>query len=158
MITGYYEELKIGTTTRSRGRTITEADVVGFAGLSGDWHPLHTDAEYAAKGPFGARIGHGMLTLAVCTGLMTLSPVTVEAFYGMDRVRFIRPVRLGDTIRVETTVAEKIPREGGGGRVVVACEVVNQSNEPVAAFQMIFVVSSAVVHPRPDLESTTSNA
>jgi acyl dehydratase len=142
MITGYYEELEVGTRGRSRGRTITEADVVGFAGLSGDWHPLHTDAEYAARGPFGARIGHGMLTLAVATGLMTLSPEAVEAFYGMDRVRFLRPVRLGDTIRVETIIEEKFPRDGGGGRVVVKGEVINQEEEPVLAFQMIFLVAS----------------
>jgi acyl dehydratase len=142
MITGYYEELEVGMRGRSRGRTITEADVVGFAGLSGDWHPLHTDAEYAARGPFGARIGHGMLTLAVATGLMTLSPEAVEAFYGMDRVRFLRPVRLGDTIRVETTIEEKVPRDGGGGRVVVKGEVINQEEQPVLAFQMIFLVAS----------------
>jgi 3-hydroxybutyryl-CoA dehydratase len=141
MITGYYDELEVGMRGRSRGRTITEADVVGFAGLSGDWHPLHTDAEYAAHGPFGARIGHGMLTLAVTTGLMTLSPEAVEAFYGMDRVRFIRPVRLGDTIRVETTIEEKIPRDTGGGRVVVKGEVMNQSDQLVLAFQMIFLVA-----------------
>jgi 3-hydroxybutyryl-CoA dehydratase len=141
MITGYYDELEVGMRGRSRGRTITEADVVGFAGLSGDWHPLHTDAEYAASGPFGARIGHGMLTLAVTTGLMTLSPEAVEAFYGMDRVRFLRPVRLGDTIRVETTLEEKIPRDGGGGKVVVKGEVINQSDQPVLAFQMIFLVA-----------------
>jgi 3-hydroxybutyryl-CoA dehydratase len=142
MITSYYDELEVGMRGRSRGRTITEADVVGFAGLSGDWHPLHTDAEYAAHGPFGARIGHGMLTLAVTTGLMTLSPEAIEAFYGMDRVRFLRPVMLGDTIRVETTLEEKIPRDGGGGKVVVKGEVINQSDQPVLAFQMIFLVAS----------------
>jgi 3-hydroxybutyryl-CoA dehydratase len=141
MITDYYDELEVGMRGRSRGRTITEADVVGFAGLSGDWHPLHTDAEYAAHGPFGARIGHGMLTLAVTTGLMTLSPEAIEAFYGMDRVRFLRPVMLGDTIRVETTLEEKIPRDGGGGKVVVKGEVINQSDQPVLAFQMIFLVA-----------------
>jgi acyl dehydratase len=141
MITGYYEDLEVGMRGRSRGRTITEADVVGFAGLSGDWHPLHTDAEYAARGPFGTRIGHGMLTLAVTSGLMTLSAEAVEAFYGMDRVRFLRPVRLGDTIRVETQVEEKIAREDGGGRVVLKVEVINQSEQLVLALQMIFLVA-----------------
>ena len=118
VITGYYDQLAEGQTGSSRGRTITEADVVGFAGLSGDFHPLHMDSEFAAQARFGKRIGHGMLTLAVTSGLMTLSPEAVEAFYGMDKVRFLRPVMLGDTIHVETTVAEMVPRaEGGGGRV-----------------------------------------
>jgi 3-hydroxybutyryl-CoA dehydratase len=141
MITGYYEEMKVGTVARSRARTITEVDVIGFAGLSGDWHPLHTDAVYAAAGPFGARIGHGMLTLAVASGLMTLSPEAVVAFYGMDKVRFLRPVLLGDTIRVETTVADMTPRNAGGGQVVLDVQVVNQSDQAVLAFQMIFVVA-----------------
>jgi acyl dehydratase len=141
MITGYYDDLKVGMVGHSRGRTITEADVVGFAGLSGDWHPLHTDAVYAAQGRFGARIGHGMLTLAVTSGLMTLSPEAVEAFYGMDRVRFLRPVMLGDTIRVETTIENMVPREGGGGRVFVDVKVLNQAGQLVLSIQMIFVVS-----------------
>jgi acyl dehydratase len=141
MITGYYEELEVGTTLRSRGRTITETDVLGFAGLSGDFHPLHTDAVYAASKRFGARIGHGMLTLAVTSGLMTLSPESVEAFYGMDRVRFLRPVFFGDTITATTTVKDKVLREGGGGKVTIGVTVKNQDGDAVLSFDMMFVVA-----------------
>jgi 3-hydroxybutyryl-CoA dehydratase len=140
MITGYFDELEVGTVTHSRGRTITEADVVAFAGLSGDLHPLHTDAVYAAKGPFGERIGHGMLTLAVTSGLMTLSAESVRAFYGMDRVRFLRPVRFGDTLTVRSQVELKEPLNDDSGKVTLAVTVTNQDEEPVMAVQMRFVV------------------
>lgn len=140
MITGYFDELEVGAVSLSRGRTITEADVVAFAGLSGDLHPLHTDAVYAAKGPFGERIGHGMLTLAVTSGLMTLSAESVRAFYGMDRVRFLRPVRFGDTLTVRSQVELKEPLKDDSGKVTLAVTVTNQDDEPVMAVQMRFVV------------------
>jgi acyl dehydratase len=142
MIAGYYEELDVGSVFESAGRTITESYVLQFAMLSGDWHPLHTDAEYAARSRFGERISHGMLTLAATTGLMTLSADAVQAFYGMDKVRFLRPVRFGDTIRAKTEIAAKVASPDGGGRVDVDVTVVNQRDEPVMAATMKFVVSS----------------
>lgn len=142
MITGYFEELEVGTVIESRGRTVTESDVVGFAGLSGDWHPLHTDVVYAEKGPFGERIGHGMLTLAITSGLTTLSPESVRAFYGMDRVRFLRPVRLADTIRVRSEIRGKQAAESDGGKVTMGITVLNQNDEPVLVFDMLMVVGS----------------
>jgi acyl dehydratase len=142
MIAGYYEELDVGSVFESAGRTITESYVLQFAMLSGDWHPLHTDAEYAARSRFGERISHGMLTLAATTGLMTLSADAVQAFYGLDKVRFLRPVRFGDTIRAKTEIAAKVASPSGGGRVDVAVTVVNQRDEPVMATTMKFVVSS----------------
>jgi 3-hydroxybutyryl-CoA dehydratase len=142
MITGYYEEVDVGSVFESAGRTITESYVLQFAMLSGDWHPLHTDAEYAGRSRFGERISHGMLTLAATTGLMTLSADAVQAFYGMDKVRFLRPVLFGDTIRAKTEIAAKVPSPEGGGRVDVAVTVVNQRDEPVMATTMKFVVSS----------------
>ncbi len=142
MIPGYYEELEVGQKFESPGRTITDAYVLQFAMLSGDWHPLHTDEEYAKRGRFGHRIAHGMLTLAAATGLMTLSPDSIEAFYGMDRVRFLRPVHFGDTIRVQSEITEKEPLKGGSGTVAVKVVVVNQESEPVLAMTMKFVVAS----------------
>jgi acyl dehydratase len=142
MIAGYYEELDVGSVFESAGRTITESYVLQFAMLSGDWHPLHTDAEYAARSRFGERISHGMLTLAATTGLMTLSADAVQAFYGLDKVRFLRPVRFGDTIRAKTEIAAKVASPDGGGRVDVDVTVVNQRDEPVMAATMKFVVSS----------------
>ena len=142
MITGYLEDLTQGSVAESRGRTITEADVVGFAGLSGDFHPLHLDAEYAAKARFGQRIGHGMLTLAVTSGLIELSPAAVQAFAGMDRVRFLRPVLFGDTVHVRSETASIEPLDDTCGRVVLAITVLNQRDEPVLVFEMRLIVSS----------------
>jgi acyl dehydratase len=96
--------MRVGDHWRSRGRTITEADVVGFAGLSGDFHPVHTDATYAAETPFGQRLAHGMLILSYTFGL-----VPSEFAVAVRRIRqvtFKNPVFLGDTITAETTIKE----------------------------------------------------
>lgn len=104
-----WEEFRVGETFESARRTVEVADVLTFAGLSGDFNPLHTDAEFARAGPFGERIAHGLLTLAISSGqqnLMGLFEGTALAFLGMDRVRFTGPVRFGDTIHTEFTVKE----------------------------------------------------
>jgi 3-hydroxybutyryl-CoA dehydratase len=149
VITGFYEDIELGQKFRSGGRTITDSYVLHFAMLSGDWHPLHTDYEFARSSPFGAPISHGMLTLAVTTGLMTLSPESIEAFYGMDRVRFLRPVKFGDTITVATEVVECGPPKNGSGVVALQVTVTNQRDEPVLAAQMKFLVRSRVVNAVP---------
>ena len=119
MIDDYYEGLQVGRRSRSRARTITEADLVNFAGVSGDWHPIHTDAEYAAADPtFGQRIAHGPLVISIGLGLVTLWPPAVKAFYGIDRLRFVGPTFIGDTIHVETEVSEVVPRPDGRHAVV----------------------------------------
>ena len=114
-------------------RTITEADVVTFAELSGDYNPLHTDEEFAKAGPFGKRIAHGVLTLAVLTGLwdrLGLLAGSVEAFYGIDKLRFTRPVFFGDSLRATVKVASKEERESNG-IIVFTNQVVNQRGETV---------------------------
>ena len=93
-----FSAYQIGESWESRGRTVTESDLVMFAAFSGDWHPLHTDREWAQKGPFGQRIAHGMLTLSLATGLMVFKPGIVLAFYGIDRVRFVKPTYIQDTL------------------------------------------------------------
>jgi 3-hydroxybutyryl-CoA dehydratase len=142
MITGYFEELSEGTVLESRGRTITETDVVGFAGLSGDFHPLHTDAEYASQARFGQRIAHGMLTLSIASGLIELSPEAVQAFAGMDRVRFVKPVFFGDTLRVRSETKSLQPIDDSCGRAVLGITVVNQKDESVLVFEMRLVVGT----------------
>ncbi len=127
----YYEDIQIGNRTVTRGRTITEADIVNFAGLSGDWHPLHTDAEYAKSLPFGERISHGLLVLSVASGLMPLNDLAIIAFYGMDKVRFTAPVKIGDTIHVEAEVVEKQEKGDSGGVVSLKQSVKNQRDEDV---------------------------
>jgi acyl dehydratase len=92
-----------------RGRTVTEADVAAFAGLTGDFHPQHVDAEWAASSPFGERIAHGLLVLSLAAGLVDFDPDEVIALRRVRDVVFKRPVRLGDTIRVSTTMGEVAP-------------------------------------------------
>jgi 3-hydroxybutyryl-CoA dehydratase len=97
-------ELEEGATFTSRGRTITEADLVSFSALTGDWHPQHADAAWAATSRFGERVAHGMMVLSYAVGLVGFDPERVVALRGLDGVVFKRPVRVGDTIRVEGSV------------------------------------------------------
>ena len=101
--------LRQGDRIRSRGRTITESDLVSFAALTGDWHPQHADAEFAASSRFGERIAHGMLVLSYSVGLVDFDPESVVALRGLDALSFKRPVRVGETIRVEAEVLETEP-------------------------------------------------
>ncbi len=127
-----FDRLQPGTRWVSRGRTITETDIVQFAGLTGDWFPLHTDREYAAQTAYGARIAHGLLVLSVAAGLVPLPPESIVALYGMDRVRFTRPVFIGDTIHVEVQVARKDARGADRGLLTIVLDVRNQRGETVA--------------------------
>ena len=97
-------DLASGTSLRSRARTITESDLVSFAAITGDWHPQHVDAEWAADSRFGERIAHGMLVLSYSVGLMGFDPDRVVALRGIDSLTFKRPVAIGETIRVEADV------------------------------------------------------
>jgi 3-hydroxybutyryl-CoA dehydratase len=128
----HFEDFQVGDLYVSRGRTITEADIVNFAAFSGDWYPLHVDKEYAEKSPFGERIAHGMLVLSAASGLMPLTDYAIVAFYGMDRVRFVAPTKIGDTIHVEAEVTEKKEKGEMGGVVTFQQKVVNQRGEDVA--------------------------
>src|SRR5436190_14987901 len=103
----FYEDYVIGATRTTHGRTITEADFVIHAGHTGDFFPHHIDAEFSKTTPFGQRIAHGTMTFAIGIGL-TASVINSVAFtYGYDRLRFIKPVFIGDTIRTRVTVADK---------------------------------------------------
>jgi acyl dehydratase len=128
----YFEDYNIGDSATSQGRTITETDIVNFAALSGDWNPIHVDAEYAKGGMFGERIAHGMLGLSIATGLaiqLGFMQETVIAFMGLDW-KFRGAIKIGDTIRMKAEVAEKKPMPRlGGGLVTFNVEVVNQRDE-----------------------------
>ncbi len=121
-----FETLETGTCFTSRGRTVTEADVVGFAALTGDWHPQHADAEWSAAGPFGERIAHGMLVLSFAVGLVPFDPERVMALRRVRDVTFKRPVRLGDTIHVDGRIREVKPVSDEAGLVTLAINVVRQ--------------------------------
>ncbi len=121
----------------TRGRTITEADIVGFSALTGDHHPQHTDAEWAEAGPFGERVAHGMLVLSYALGLAEIDPERIIALRRIEEVVFKRPVKIGDTIRVEAKVLR--PDEGRG---LEAWEwrIVNQRDELVIRAKVEAVV------------------
>lgn len=132
MITAYLGDIAVGDRHVSRARTITESDLVSFAMVSGDWHPVHTDAEYAAADPvFGERVAHGALVLSYALGLVTFWPPAMKAFYGIDRLRFTAPTRIGDTIHVETEVTTIEPRGDQTGVVTSAFTVRNQRGQDV---------------------------
>ena len=128
----YFEEFEVGDSAESVGRTITEADIVSFAALSGDWNRIHTDAEYSSRQMFGERVAHGLLVLSVASGLalrMGFMEETVQAFMGLEW-QFRRPVLIGDTVRLRATVQEKKEMKRlGGGIVTFKMEVLNQKNE-----------------------------
>jgi acyl dehydratase len=130
----YWDEFKLGDVFESAARTITEADIVAFASLSGDWNPLHTDAEFAKTTPFGQRIAHGLLGLSVASGLGQAQGImegTLLAFLGMEW-SFKGPIFIGDTIRQRGTVIEKIEsKQAERGVMKWKVEILNQKNEVV---------------------------
>src|SRR6266568_1519917 len=131
----YFKQYEIGSVRETLGRTITEADIVIHAGQTGDFYPHHMDAEWCKTQEFGQRIAHGTLIFSVAVG-MTAWEVNPEAFsYGYDRLRFIKPVFIGDTIRVRVTLKEKRddPKRPAQGIVVELCEVFNQRQQLVLA-------------------------
>lgn len=127
-----FDALELGGGFRTRGRTITETDLVSFAALTGDFHPIHTDAEWAAESEFNGRIAHGMLLLSYCVGLVPLDPEQVMALRGFERIAFKRPVRIGDTIHVVGELESKKELDAATGLVVFNWKIVNQREETVA--------------------------
>jgi 3-hydroxybutyryl-CoA dehydratase len=115
----------------SRGRTVTEADVVAFAALTGDFHPQHSDAEWAAQSAFGERIAHGMLVASFAVGLVAFDPEQVVALRRLRDVVFKRPVRLGDTIHVEGSESERRPLDDDTALATWNWRIVNQDGELV---------------------------
>jgi 3-hydroxybutyryl-CoA dehydratase len=126
-----FEALEVGQEFTTRGRTITEADVVGFASLTGDWHPQHSDAQWASTSPFGERVAHGMLVVSLAAGLVPFDPTRVVALRQVSQATFKRPVRFGDTIHVEGRVAELASGSEDAGLVTFAWSVVNQEDRIV---------------------------
>ncbi len=128
----YFEDMVIGQSLTTRGRTITEADVVYFAGLSGDYNPLHTNAEFAAQTEFGQRVAHGALGFSIATGLsyqLGFLEGTVMAFLSMEW-KYSLPIYLGDTIHCAITVTDTKPMKRlGGGKVVLDVKVINQDGK-----------------------------
>jgi acyl dehydratase len=130
----HYEEFEVGQVFTTRGRTVTESDIVTFAGLSGDYTPIHMDEEYAKKTPFGGRIAHGFLGVALTSGLLGQLGITDETAIALLEFtcRFTGAIRIGDTIKVRQIVKDKRETsKPGRGVVTFDLEVVNQKDEIV---------------------------
>jgi acyl dehydratase len=131
----YFDEFEPGQRVISVGRTVTESDIVAFAGLSGDYNQIRVDADYSQTSPFGQRVAHGLLGLSIASGLAVQTGVlegTVIAFREINEWKFIKPILIGDTIHVELEVKEtKELRRIGGGSVLIELDVRNQHGETV---------------------------
>jgi acyl dehydratase len=142
----YFEEFQVGQRIVTAARTVTESDVVTFAGLSGDYNQIHTDAAFSQSTPFGQRVAHGLLCLSIVSGLAMRTGVlegTVLAFREINEWKFIKPVFLGDTIHAELDVTENkaLPRLNAGA-VTIAIQVKNQREEVVMKGVWIALVVS----------------
>lgn len=144
----YFEDFEVGDTFVSPGRTITETDIVNFACLTGDFNPLHMDHEFAANTPFGKPIAHGLLGLSYMAGIGSSSPIVkTAAFVGIRNWKFARPIFAGDTIRVETEVAEKQQSGRRRGRVIWKRRVLNQHDEVVQEGELETLVMCSFTRP-----------
>jgi len=141
----YFEEFEVGDVVVSAGRTITETDIVNFAGVAGDYTQIHTNAEFARQGMFGQRVAHGLLALAMASGLLAqlgFVQGTVLAFRDLTW-KFSLPIFIGDTIHTTATVAElKAMQRLGGGAVTFDVQVINQEDKVVQRGKWVLLIAS----------------
>ncbi len=141
----YFEDIEIDKPLVTRGRTITESDIVQFAGLTGDYNPMHTNAEYMKSHPMGQRVAHGMLTLSYAVGQLYqlgFMERTVLAFRGLE-MKFSLPVVIGDTTHVQLTVKEKKEMKRlGGGIISAEVKIINQHGKTVQSGTMELLLAS----------------
>lgn len=138
----FFEDYELGAARETSGRTITEADIVLHAGQTGDFYPHHMDAEWCRTQPFGRRMAHGTLVFSVAVG-MTAGEINPRAMsYGYDRLRFVKPVLIDDTIRSRVWIKEKRedPKRKAHGIVVESLEVSNQRREIVLVAEHLLLV------------------
>lgn len=138
----YWEDYELGVRRTTGGRTMTEADIIIHSGQTNDYSPYTNDAEWAKTTPFGQRIAHGTLTFSVGVGLGGLIIGDKAFSYGYDRIRFVKPVFIGDTIHSEISITEKRddPKRPGRGFVSETGEIRNQRGETVLVFTHIHSV------------------
>ena len=140
----YFEEFALNDVRQTKGRTITETDIVIHAGQSGDFFPHHMDEEWCKSQPFKKRIAHGTLIFTVAIGLTADFVNEVSMTYGYERLRFIKPVFINDTIKVTVTIKElKDHKKPEYGLVTELVECFNQHNELVMLCEHILMVKKA---------------
>jgi 3-hydroxybutyryl-CoA dehydratase len=147
LLDGKARGLENGAEFTTRGRTITEGDLMSFSALTGDWHPQHSDAEWAARSRFSGRIAHGMLVLSYAIGLVPFDPERVVALRGLESARFKRPVAIGDTIRVRCRVESTRQLDDEHELAQMAFRVVNQDDRAVALARIEAVCRHTATEP-----------
>jgi acyl dehydratase len=141
----YFEEFELNEKRSTGGRTVTETDIVIHAGQSGDFFPHHMDEEWCKTQPFKKRIAHGTLIFTIAVGLTAAVINEVAMTYGYDRLRFVRPVFIGDTIKATVTISEKKDhKKPGFGLVTELVEVFNQHGETVMVCEHVLLVNKKV--------------
>ncbi|MGH9246930.1 MAG: MaoC/PaaZ C-terminal domain-containing protein [Acidimicrobiales bacterium] len=132
-----YDELEVGDHQRTRGRTITETDIVNWCALTGDWFYPHIDAVAAEKSMFGQRVAPGVMVFALGTGLgVPADATTILANYGTDKLRYLKPTWIGDTIHLEIEVVAKTDRDEHAGLLTYRWDIANQDGDTVCASQL----------------------
>jgi acyl dehydratase len=152
----YFDDVDVGMEWESSGRTVTEADVVNFAGISGDFNPMHVDHEFSKSTPFRRPIAHGLLVFSIGSGLGINAPlIRTMAFLNVREWKFVGPVFIGDTIRIIGKILEKTPRgRGKRGEVVWRRTIVNQENKVVQDGVLVTLVEARL----PKSESADAKA
>jgi acyl dehydratase len=140
MVDAPYGELAVGERRRSRGRTITETDVVNFCMLTGNWLELHSNVEYAKKTLYGQRLVQGSLVFAIVNALIGFNADVIEAFYGVDRLRFTKPTFINDTLYARSEIIALRDKGDRHGVVTLKLEGVNQRGEVVLACEFSLLV------------------
>jgi len=141
----YFEEFELNEQRKTGGRTVTETDIVIHAGQSGDFFPHHMDEEWCKTQPFKKRIAHGTLIFTIAVGLTAAVINEVAMTYGYDRLRFVKPVFIGDTIKATVTISEKKDHKRPGfGLVTELVEVFNQHGETVMVCEHVLLVNKKV--------------
>lgn len=142
------DEIEVGRVFRSGGRTITETDVVNFCALTGNWIEIHSNVHYASQTRFGERLVQGSLTYSIMTGLITFGP-SIQANYGIDNLRYLKPVRINDTIYVTCEVVDKRNKDDKFGVVTFLMKALNQDGDVVQRSQW----SLLMLRRREDLDA-----
>jgi 3-hydroxybutyryl-CoA dehydratase len=144
-----FDALEVGERFETRARTIGEADITSFATLTGDTHPQHTDAEWAAQSRFGERIAHGLLVLSYAAGLVPFDPDRVVALRKVSDATFKQPVKIGDTVHVEGEVTKTRTLDDGHGLVECRWKVMNQRGKMVLRMSVEVVWRRGETAPEP---------
>lgn len=135
-----YGDLAIGQRGRSRGRTMTESDVVNFCMLTGNWLEIHANKEFSSKSMYGQRVVQGGLVFVVSNALLGFDSEVVEAFYGVDKLRFLKPTFIGDTIYAESEIIALRDRGESHGVATALLSTVNQRGERVMSCEFSLLI------------------